>query len=583
MPPSSPRKTPTTPSRGHKRKASENWSEAGATAGSSYSRSASPFASSSSQSSPLKRSNVASSSRRNSRQSRTFRVSQDADEDEALDADADGEEDEEYLAEPRKRKAYVDELTDEDEAHEGVSGVPGSTIPARGSSRPKRANATPISYAVQPLPSLSDEEAEEEDDETLPSVRRRPRKPLLPASSDIEEEPVTPGPSRRTPTTHPSAQRPMQEASPKAAPPESEPEMSEEAKAAARAEKEAQDLRSRWTEEYFEIVEQLPLEIHRTFALMRELEGQMQTRCHSLAQNIISYRDERYRLHKSLSTLSSPPSGAVREGSEDEAENLLGNAERIESAQESKVMDREERRDLLRNISQAANESVKAAEEKMGLASTAYNWIDRHIRRLDADMAKLETSITLGLRTGTEESRGAREALGLPVDEAIPEEAGRSEVEVAAVSAEAESASLTKAAGAARRSGRRKSTTPASTTEVENKSATPSRTRSTSATPTVPRTKRKRKPSTTPAPDTSEMPIDKAEPTYCYCDQVSFDEMVGCDNPDCPYEWFHFICVGLTAQPKGNWYCRFCAPKRWKGEGMQVPPNAKRKPPGYKK
>jgi len=29
-----------------------------------------------------------------------------------------------------------------------------------------------------------------------------------------------------------------------------------------------------------------------------------------------------------------------------------------------------------------------------------------------------------------------------------------------------------------------------------------------------------------------DMPIDPNEPTYCYCNRVSFGEMVGCDNPD---------------------------------------------------
>ena len=39
---------------------------------------------------------------------------------------------------------------------------------------------------------------------------------------------------------------------------------------------------------------------------------------------------------------------------------------------------------------------------------------------------------------------------------------------------------------------------------------------------------------------------DPNEPVYCYCRQVSYGEMVGCDNPECPIEWFHFECVGLT-------------------------------------
>ena len=53
--------------------------------------------------------------------------------------------------------------------------------------------------------------------------------------------------------------------------------------------------------------------------------------------------------------------------------------------------------------------------------------------------------------------------------------------------------------------------------------------------------------------------------------QVSFGEMIGCDKEDvsiqytilldvtyttctqCPIEWFHFQCVGLTSKPKGKW------------------------------
>ena len=59
-----------------------------------------------------------------------------------------------------------------------------------------------------------------------------------------------------------------------------------------------------------------------------------------------------------------------------------------------------------------------------------------------------------------------------------------------------------------------------------------------------------------------DMPIDPNEPTYCLCSRVAFGEMVGCDNPDCTREWFHFECVGLASQPKGKWYCPECTVKR---------------------
>ncbi|XP_015772687.1 PREDICTED: inhibitor of growth protein 1-like [Acropora digitifera] len=65
---------------------------------------------------------------------------------------------------------------------------------------------------------------------------------------------------------------------------------------------------------------------------------------------------------------------------------------------------------------------------------------------------------------------------------------------------------------------------------------------------------------------TPEFPIDPNEPTYCLCNQVSFGEMIGCDNDECPIEWFHFQCVGLTTKPKGKWYCPKCAPPERKRE-----------------
>ena len=45
---------------------------------------------------------------------------------------------------------------------------------------------------------------------------------------------------------------------------------------------------------------------------------------------------------------------------------------------------------------------------------------------------------------------------------------------------------------------------------------------------------------------------------YCFCQRVSFGEMVACDGPNCKYEWFHYECVNLTEPPKGTWYCPDC-------------------------
>ncbi len=81
--------------------------------------------------------------------------------------------------------------------------------------------------------------------------------------------------------------------------------------------------------------------------------------------------------------------------------------------------------------------------------------------------------------------------------------------------------------------------------------------------------------------DLSNIEIDPDEPTYCLCDQVishiahiellyrtqskfrlffqvSYGDMIGCDNDLCPIEWFHFNCVSLSHKPKGKWYCPRC-------------------------
>ncbi|XP_045775033.1 inhibitor of growth protein 3 [Maniola jurtina] len=59
-------------------------------------------------------------------------------------------------------------------------------------------------------------------------------------------------------------------------------------------------------------------------------------------------------------------------------------------------------------------------------------------------------------------------------------------------------------------------------------------------------------------PMEEEWTYDPNEPRYCICNQVSYGDMVACDNQDCPYEWFHYPCVGITAPPKGKWYCPQC-------------------------
>ncbi|KAL0916728.1 hypothetical protein M5K25_014261 [Dendrobium thyrsiflorum] len=148
---------------------------------------------------------------------------------------------------------------------------------------------------------------------------------------------------------------------------------------------------------------------------------------------------------------------------------------------------------------------IRVADEKVALATQAYDMVDTHIQQLDQYMRKMEE-----LRLERELSATASPG-GTPD---VTTKSGRT--------------------GASGRGGRKKARQAA--VELLNIDL--------------------------------ELPVDPNEPTYCFCKQVSFGEMVACDNPDCKIEWFHYGCVGLKEQPKGKWYCPNCVglPKRRKGK-----------------
>lgn len=54
--------------------------------------------------------------------------------------------------------------------------------------------------------------------------------------------------------------------------------------------------------------------------------------------------------------------------------------------------------------------------------------------------------------------------------------------------------------------------------------------------------------------------VDKV---YCFCQRpgVEGGRMVGCDNAECPYEWIHFECAGISEEPEGEWFCQECRAK----------------------
>ena len=64
-------------------------------------------------------------------------------------------------------------------------------------------------------------------------------------------------------------------------------------------------------------------------------------------------------------------------------------------------------------------------------------------------------------------------------------------------------------------------------------------------------------------PDAAE----EDEERYCYCEGVSYGEMVACDRDDCPRQWFHLDCIGLKSVPRSaKWYCDECKEVLARGE-----------------
>ncbi|KAK4685121.1 hypothetical protein P7C73_g5037, partial [Tremellales sp. Uapishka_1] len=325
--------------------------------------------------------------------------------------------------------------------------------------------------------------------------------------------------------------------------------------------------------EHYEMVEQLPLELHRNFRLLRELDDGSRPQTEALHTLMRDYIAQRLALVSStspdaasedvdmaeshavdLSLPAIPPSdetaplpdgegGLVlpppttdlpseprndfppRSPSTSFPGNAIASSSRLASA---KPIARPG--DLLPEIARLARELVRNGEEKVAVAVGAYNSIDRHIRALDSALSAHETSLLLGLRPATLPSTTIENALdpGAAVEEPKEEENGEIIIGMG---------------GGVARSGTKKG-----------------------------RRDRQRKKVVSAAEDVRTLPrawaADPNEPTYCFCNDVSYDSMIGCSNDDCEVEWYHLACVGLKVAPKGDWYCDNC---RVKPAGGSVP------------
>jgi chromatin modification-related protein YNG2 len=181
--------------------------------------------------------------------------------------------------------------------------------------------------------------------------------------------------------------------------------------------------------------------------------------------------------------------------------------------------------------------------------------MDRHLNRLNLEIKRLEEEgqiIPLTSTNPQSETTGTSTPNGTP--------AGVQQAGVSAVS-------LSVSVPSTRASGAPLPQRTASTTGLTLPAQTPSHLGT--PTPSGARAGQKRKAATAFRRDSSvdEVAADEDSQVYCFCQQVSFGEMVACDNENCEREWFHLPCVKLTSPPQGKWFCDECLAKMKQRQG----------------
>ncbi|KAJ8279221.1 hypothetical protein COCON_G00062870 [Conger conger] len=235
-----------------------------------------------------------------------------------------------------------------------------------------------------------------------------------------------------------------------------------------------------YLEHYLDSIENLPCELQRNFTLMRELDNRAEEK-------------------------------------KGEIDKLAG-----EYITNVKNLASEQRVEHLQKLQSAYTKCKEYSSDKVQLAMKTYEVVDKHICRLDADLARFEKELKEKLAVSSQESpegRALKKDIRSLKDKKGPKGRGQK------VSEE---------------DSPRKKKFKHSRPEIKDSVLA------------------------VHSSDVLDMPVDPNEPTYCLCHQVSYGEMIGCDNPDCPIEWFHFGCVDLSTKPKGKWYCPCCVEEKKK-------------------
>ncbi|KAK1875322.1 Inhibitor of growth protein 3 [Dissostichus eleginoides] len=347
-----------------------------------------------------------------------------------------------------------------------------------------------------------------------------------------------------------------------------------------------------YLEDYLEMIEQLPIDLRDRFTEMREMDLQVQNATDQLEQKVIEF---------------------------------------FVNAKKNKPEWREEQMEVIKKDYYKALED---ADEKVQLANQIYDLVDRHLRKLDQELAKFKMELeadNAGITEILERRSLEMDSPSQPVnnhhahshtatEKHVPEKKFKSEALLSTLTSDASkentpgcrsnitscstpsssvysvtppqplysslpagpgavgaislAAAQAVQATAQMKDGRRTSSLKASYEAIKNTDFQLSREFSLSRenrenpgfsssalanTLTSTLTPSPAADSRGPLPEAEansqvDWTYDPNEPRYCICNQVSYGEMVGCDNTD----WFHYGCVGLTEAPKGKWFCPQC-------------------------
>ncbi|KAJ7929386.1 hypothetical protein B0H13DRAFT_2652523 [Mycena leptocephala] len=200
----------------------------------------------------------------------------------------------------------------------------------------------------------------------------------------------------------------------------------------------------------------------------------------------------------------------------------------VAPSQSAPADDQSSSREMLATIAKFSEASIRDREEKVNLTLAACDSVERSIRLIDQAIQEQEHAISLGARSGT------RLAPILLPELSVPKWTKPARVTLSPDPDDAFDGAQTKAPAPRRKKskkGRKKDPLPSEAV--------------------VP----------LPRPKPPVIPnADPNEKRYCYCDQVSFGEMIACDDPRCEREWFHLSCTNLPAAPEGRkkWFCDDC-------------------------